>query len=223
MQYELYHHGILGMKWGIRRYQNKDGSLTAAGRKRYGSSDEAVLDEQLSYEAKLENRALTRSLISKEYANKLEGESNNISQKMVDIVIEKDEQLKKDYLELKKLDKDYTRRMRYLDREALNDEKARAFCKERFGLSDAELDEWSESRITFYTYRDYLYDNDKQFVSIKKQLPRLENAVEAGARRAVDNLMTKIGDEDFKTFLGRAGDKKTVAYRLIRKQMFKTV
>lgn len=32
---ELYHHGIKGQKWGIRRYQNKDGSLTAAGRKRY--------------------------------------------------------------------------------------------------------------------------------------------------------------------------------------------
>ena len=29
------HHGILGMKWGIRRYQNKDGSLTAAGKNRY--------------------------------------------------------------------------------------------------------------------------------------------------------------------------------------------
>lgn len=32
---ELYHHGILGQKWGVRRYQNKDGSLTEKGRKRY--------------------------------------------------------------------------------------------------------------------------------------------------------------------------------------------
>lgn len=34
------HHGIKGMKWGVRRYQNKDGSLTPAGKRRYSLKDE---------------------------------------------------------------------------------------------------------------------------------------------------------------------------------------
>ena len=37
--YDLCHHGILGQKWGVRRFQNKDGSLTAAGKARYESSE----------------------------------------------------------------------------------------------------------------------------------------------------------------------------------------
>ena len=35
MENTIQHHGIKGMKWGVRRYQNRDGSLTAEGKKRY--------------------------------------------------------------------------------------------------------------------------------------------------------------------------------------------
>lgn len=36
---ELKHYGIKGQKWGVRRFQNEDGSLTAKGKERYGTED----------------------------------------------------------------------------------------------------------------------------------------------------------------------------------------
>lgn len=44
---ELYHHGILGQKWGIRRYQNLDGTLTPAGKERYGKDVTLKSDARL--------------------------------------------------------------------------------------------------------------------------------------------------------------------------------
>ncbi len=38
----LYHHGIKGQKWGIRRYQNEDGSLTPEGKKRLQDATDAI-------------------------------------------------------------------------------------------------------------------------------------------------------------------------------------
>lgn len=40
----LYHHGIKGQKWGVRRFQNSDGSLTDAGRKRYSAGSMTSAD-----------------------------------------------------------------------------------------------------------------------------------------------------------------------------------
>lgn len=43
--HQLYHHGIKGMRWGIRRYQNKDGTLTAAGKKRQAKQQAEALEK----------------------------------------------------------------------------------------------------------------------------------------------------------------------------------
>lgn len=70
---ELYHHGILGQKWGVRRYQNSDGSLTAQGKKRYGGNSYKELTPEGKKKYKTDV-AITRKLRSSkknyEYANK---------------------------------------------------------------------------------------------------------------------------------------------------------
>ena len=49
---ELYHFGIKGMKWGVRRYQNEDGSLTPAGKKHYGNMSDDKLQKSLYKQVK---------------------------------------------------------------------------------------------------------------------------------------------------------------------------
>lgn len=52
----LMHFGIPGMKWGVRKYQNKDGSLTDAGRKRYGDTADASVSMALERGARRATR-----------------------------------------------------------------------------------------------------------------------------------------------------------------------
>ena len=49
---ELCHFGIKGMKWGVRRYQNEDGSLTPAGKKHYGNMSDDKLQKSLYKQVK---------------------------------------------------------------------------------------------------------------------------------------------------------------------------
>lgn len=60
----LAHHGILGQKWGIRRYQNKDGSLTPEGKARYGSNFEKGVPKQMLKKAVSDYNKRTGSNVS---------------------------------------------------------------------------------------------------------------------------------------------------------------
>lgn len=65
MENELMHWGIKGMKWGVRRYQNKDGSLTPAGRKRYAQEMAKLKEEEKIAKNKLRTQAKLNKLEEK--------------------------------------------------------------------------------------------------------------------------------------------------------------
>lgn len=81
--HELAHAGVKNMKWGIRRFQNKDGSLTPLGRKHYGigpgrkAKEKAAKAEQKAAKAKAKSDAKTKKIIETEEQRKARKEKES--------------------------------------------------------------------------------------------------------------------------------------------------
>lgn len=93
----LEHHGILGQKWGVRRYQNPDGSLTSKGKKRY-NNDGSLTDS--------EQKKLSKSII-KDYKKTNQATTDRISYKDRQVSNLRKNVSSNDYNELRSLGKKF--------------------------------------------------------------------------------------------------------------------
>lgn len=76
----LQHHGIKGQKWGVRRYRNRDGSLTPAGRKRYSDSAPAHADHKKVYDGKKASELSDKDLRDRLNRLNMEKQYNQLTQ-----------------------------------------------------------------------------------------------------------------------------------------------
>lgn len=77
---ELQHHGIKGMKWGVRRYRNRDGSLTPAGKKRYSDSTPAHEHHTRVYDGKKASQLSDQELRDRLNRLNMEKQYNQLTQ-----------------------------------------------------------------------------------------------------------------------------------------------
>jgi len=135
---ELVHHGVKGQKWGRRRYQNKDGSLTPEGAKRYGSKEN--FEKQYDSNTKAALNATKKAVDGGKELNRagreLEAERSRKKQKKADKALEvaareraskmSDQELREAVNRLN-MEENYTRMIQNRERIDMGESKASKF------------------------------------------------------------------------------------------------
>ena len=138
MNNEIKHHGIKGQKWGRRRYQNPDGSLTAAGRERYGTKEnfESRYDEDVKAGIKAGKKLANGSKDLTKAAKEYEEVRNIKKQKKINKAVEdaarekarnmSDQELR-DAVNRLNMEENYTRMIQNRERIVIGESKASKF------------------------------------------------------------------------------------------------
>ena len=188
MQYELYHHGILGMKWGIRRYQNKDGSLTAAGKKRYRSQDAANIDKELENISSA-NKTIRRDYLMTDFG----GDAKRSMQVQTVQKFSKDKSAQK----ITDIVEDYypeakQKRLEYED-----------LMSQFMKIQDEALDKWRAEDPENHDESDIFFEmdmyKDKQLMAkmdeLNNKMESIHNDLVSIGKRAADEMLGVVGNE----------------------------
>lgn len=168
---ELYHYGIKGMRWGIRRYQNKDGSLTPKGKKRYS--------KELYSEMKKNDGKLNRT----DYGNAVKNKLSN-DKRVKDYVSSNSK-------EYKRLLREWGDIQDKIDKEYENDDVyKRAYEKAIKNGGDPKLKYFSD-----YVFE--LMGDDKKISELESQSEKAWNNLNEYSKKSkplVDDIIGKYGN-----------------------------
>ena len=206
-QYTIEHHGILGQRWGIRRYQNKDGTLTPLGKQR-----QALADAKQEYKIRRKDPNSDKESAKADYKTK----TGKIKQK---ISAEKEKEDARNEEERKRQEAE---KLQAEKERIIKSGNADLVMKNRDKLTTQELQQAAarieiESRISNYTSlskkepvqnKSEKQNVGRKFINFINNRDKDVKTLGASYNTMANIANTIIGEDKFRTIYGMAGYKK---------------